>query len=136
MQITVNDIEGKTFTLEAEATDTIDNVKKMISDQHFIHTQLQRLVFGEVLLEDERTLSYYNIQKESTLSLVKMPFEVSFDEAKTAFSSIDPTDEESWYTREFEVDDPSAVAIADLEESPYKYMRIIGLFFEQRIQEP
>ena len=55
-----------------------------------------------------------------------MPFEVSFDEAKTAFSSIDPTDEESWYTREFEVDDPSAVAIADLEESPYKYMRIMA----------
>merc|ERR1712024_48880 len=51
MQIFVKTLTGKTITLEVEPSDTIENVKAKIQDK-------------------ERTLSDYNIQKESTLHLV------------------------------------------------------------------
>jgi len=63
MQIFTKTLTGKTMTHNVEPTDTIKTIKEKLYEREGIPMDNQRLVFAGKNLEDDRTLSDYNIRK-------------------------------------------------------------------------
>ena len=60
---------GKTITIQVKPSETIANIKVQIQDREKIPPDKQRLTFENNLLDDNSTLSDYNLPKKATLQL-------------------------------------------------------------------
>jgi hypothetical protein len=70
MMILVKTLPANIIRLDVEPSDTIDKIKTKLQDQEGFPPCQQHLFFGGQLLENGCTLSYYNIEKETTLCLL------------------------------------------------------------------
>ena len=75
MTIKVNIMStAETIIVELAATDTVKVIKVEISKKTSIPLQEQRLIYLGIELKDERTLSEYNLQNNSTVQLHRSKF--------------------------------------------------------------
>ena len=69
-QIFIKTLQGKNITLEVKDDDSIESVKKKITDIEGIPVDQMRLVFNGKQLEDANTIQDYGIEGDSTVHLV------------------------------------------------------------------
>ena len=71
MQLFVKSFSGKALSLEVEPSSSIKEVKMLIQDKERIPADAQRLIsLGGKQLEDDRTLSYYDVKENDTIHVV------------------------------------------------------------------
>jgi hypothetical protein len=70
IQVFIKTIEGPTYPIQISPVASIDELKLRVQEVTGKAVKDQRLIFAGKQLEDGRTLSYYNINRESTIHLV------------------------------------------------------------------
>ena len=75
MNICIKAPSGKTFVVMGAnlLVETVKDIKVKIQDKVKIPQDQQRLIFAGKEMENERTLSEYNVQQGSTLYLLSIP---------------------------------------------------------------
>jgi len=86
----------RTIQLEVEPTDTIDSIKAKIQEKLGIPPDQQWLYYGDTLLEEAKTLSDYNIQRDSTLDLFSESQEPDDPDDPVDPSNDDANDDNNW----------------------------------------
>ena len=76
MLISIRTLQGQSIDLEVQPTDPVLSVKNKIQPILNIRSGLQRLVFGDISLENNRTLASYGIAHNSILNLILRKFGV------------------------------------------------------------
>lgn len=70
MRLQIRSLNGEEVNLEVQPTDTIQHVKSEIQKQKRILLGRQRLLFNNNELQNDRTLSSYNINNNTMLQLM------------------------------------------------------------------
>ena len=70
MQIFVKTLTGKITTVDFEPLFTVENVKEIIKNKENIPIDQQRFLYNGHELLNDKTLTYYNIQRDSTIHLI------------------------------------------------------------------
>lgn len=70
MQITVKTLQQKVFSIEAELTDTVGDLKQKISESHGHGVDSQKLIYSGKILPDTKTVEDLNIKEKDFLVLM------------------------------------------------------------------
>lgn len=67
MQIFIKIFNGKTITIDTNNCKKVKDIKSIINLKYNVPIHEQKLIFSGKILENHKSLSTYNIKKESTL---------------------------------------------------------------------
>ena len=94
MKITVETFANKTFPITVRENDFVSDIKSIIQNREGIPCVQQLLLFAGIHLENNHTLSEYNIQEGSVIQLAKLQRHKSFERIAKAEKKIMPNIEE------------------------------------------
>eukprot|EP01083_Nonionella_stella_P001726 4919_1 len=72
MPIVIKTLTDKVMNIDVTSKDTVQSVKEQVQNQAAIPPEQQRLIFGGKVLKNDRILSDYDVQPNSTLWCIRM----------------------------------------------------------------